>query len=265
MRVRLAAVILSPPNLGSKNLGNSGFVCVGLPCASFSHVDHFHKKAACGGRGSQVVLGHSRNPQFCSHWSRGWRYPSGRRSPHQKHIIMHIWRNEPSCKKRIGSNIGRGHTTTQQERFQELVRTNPYMPNLRCAQWVRLGQTTGRKRRAGSGGNAVLSGAPVGHVQKPTRYSQPLQNMVKPPPNPRAQRQPGTSQKTLRPRWSTPQILKRDSYPQKTPTKTCSSTGGPAALPGRSPSYGEVGRPRFQGRKTQAILASPGWTSTVAA
>ena len=53
VRVRLAAVILSPPNLGSKNLGNSGFVCVGLPCASFSHVDHFHKKAACGGRGSQ--------------------------------------------------------------------------------------------------------------------------------------------------------------------------------------------------------------------
>ena len=71
-------------------------------------------------------------------------------------------------------------------------------------------------------------------------------------------------QKTLRPRWSTPQTLKRDSYPQKTPTKTCSSTGGPAALPGRSPSYGDVGRDRFQGRKTQAILASPGWASTVA-
>ena len=71
-------------------------------------------------------------------------------------------------------------------------------------------------------------------------------------------------QKTLRPRWSTPQSLKRDSYPQKTPTKTCSSTGGPAALPGRSPSYGEVRRPRFQGRKTQAILASPGRASTVA-
>ena len=32
------------------------FACVGLPCARFSHVDqiaHFHKKAACGGRGSQ--------------------------------------------------------------------------------------------------------------------------------------------------------------------------------------------------------------------
>ena len=39
---------------------------------------------------------------------------------------------------------------------------------------------------------------------------------------------------TLRPRWSTSQSLKRDFYPQKT-----------AALPGRSPSYGEVGRPRF--------------------
>ena len=71
-------------------------------------------------------------------------------------------------------------------------------------------------------------------------------------------------QKTLRPRWSTPQSVKRDSYPQKTPTKTCSSTGGPAASSGRSPSYGEVGRPRFQGRKTQATLASPGRASTVA-
>ena len=56
VRVRLAAVILSPPNLGSKNLGNSGFVCVGLPCASFSHVDHFHKKAARGGRGSHCFF-----------------------------------------------------------------------------------------------------------------------------------------------------------------------------------------------------------------
>ena len=30
--MRLAAVVLRPPYLGSKNLGNSGFVCVCLPC-----------------------------------------------------------------------------------------------------------------------------------------------------------------------------------------------------------------------------------------
>ena len=48
--------VCASPNLGSRNLNNSGFACVGLPCARFSHVDqiaHFHKKAACGGRGSQ--------------------------------------------------------------------------------------------------------------------------------------------------------------------------------------------------------------------
>ena len=38
--------VYATPNLGSKNLGNSGFACVGLPCARFFHVDRFHKKAA---------------------------------------------------------------------------------------------------------------------------------------------------------------------------------------------------------------------------
>ena len=63
-------------------------------------------------------------------------------------------------------------------------------------------------------------------------------------------------QKTLKPRWSTSQSLKRDSFPKT--TTTCSSA------PGRSPSYGAVGRPHFQARKTQAILASPAWASAVA-
>ena len=54
-------------------------------------------------------------------------------------------------------------------------------------------------------------------------------------------------QKTLKPRWSTPQSLKRDSYPQKTPTKTRSSTDGPAALPGQV--TGKSGDPTFRAAK----------------
>ena len=46
--------VCATPNLGSQNLSNSGFACMGLPCARFSHVEHSYKfKAACGGRGSQ--------------------------------------------------------------------------------------------------------------------------------------------------------------------------------------------------------------------
>ena len=61
-----------------------------------------------GQAGETVVLWYlaiPRYPQLCSPWSRGWRYPSGRRSPHQKHIIMHIWRNEPSGVGRMGATI----------------------------------------------------------------------------------------------------------------------------------------------------------------
>ena len=67
-------------------------------------------------------------------------------------------------------------------------------------------------------------------------------------------------QKTLEPRRSTSQSLKRDSYPLKNQQRPAAQLD----LPGRSPSYWAVGRPQFQARKTQAILASPGWASTVA-
>ena len=64
-------------------------------------------------------------------------------------------------------------------------------------------------------------------------------------------------QKTLKPRQSTSQSLKRTPFHRKKTTTTCSSA------PGRSPSYEAVGRPHFQACKTQAILASPAWASTV--
>ena len=42
------------PNLGLQNLSNSGFACMGLPCARFSYVEHSYKfKAACRGCGSE--------------------------------------------------------------------------------------------------------------------------------------------------------------------------------------------------------------------
>ena len=36
--------VYATPNLGSKNLSNSGFACVGLPCARFFHVDRSTRK-----------------------------------------------------------------------------------------------------------------------------------------------------------------------------------------------------------------------------
>ena len=56
-----------------------------------------------------------------------------------KQARKHPEANARPCKKRVGSNIGRGHTTTQQEWFQELVRTKSIHAwewdglNLRCA------------------------------------------------------------------------------------------------------------------------------------
>ena len=63
-----------------------------------------------------------------------------------------------------------------------------------------------------------------------------------------------------KPKPSTSQSLKHDSCPQKN-QQSCSSSGGPT---GFARKLGAVGRRHFQARKTQAILASPGWASTVA-
>ena len=56
-------------------------------------------------------------------------------------------------------------------------------------------------------------------------------------------------QKTLRPRWSTRQTLKRDSYPQKTPTKTCSSTGGQQHCQDEAQVARKSGDPAFRAAK----------------
>ena len=84
------------------------------------------------------------------------------------------------CKKRIGSNIGRGHTTTQQEWFQELVRTKSVHAweweghNLRCAQCqLKLLHTKNRKtlealaaHQCAHQGRVAIEGVHVTHVLK---------------------------------------------------------------------------------------------------
>ena len=84
------------------------------------------------------------------------------------------------CKKRIGSNIGRGHITTQQEWFQELVRTKLVHAweweglNLRCAQCqLKLLHTKNRKTLAALAahqcthqGRVTVEGVHVTHVLK---------------------------------------------------------------------------------------------------
>ena len=84
------------------------------------------------------------------------------------------------CKKRIGSNIGRGHTTTQQEWFQELVRTKSVHAweweghNLRCAQCqLKLLHTKNRKtlealaaHQCVHQGRVAIEGVHVTHVLK---------------------------------------------------------------------------------------------------
>lgn len=66
----------------------------------------------------------------------------------------------------------------------------------------------------------------------------------------------------MKPRWSTSQSLKRDSYPQN--DKDLQLNWRTSSIARTKPKLREVGRPRFQGRKTQAVLASPGRASTVA-
>ena len=88
--------------------------------------------------------------------------------------------NARPCKKRVGSNIGRGHTTTQQEWFQELVRTKSIHAwewdglNLRCAQCqLKLLHTKNRKtlealaaHQCVRQGRVAVEGVHVTHVLK---------------------------------------------------------------------------------------------------
>ena len=88
--------------------------------------------------------------------------------------------NARPCKKRVGSNIGRGHTTAQQEWFQELVRTKSIHAweweglNLRCAQCqLKLLHTKNRRtlealaaHQCVHQGRVAIEGVHVTHVLK---------------------------------------------------------------------------------------------------
>ena len=97
-----------------------------------------------------------------------------------KQARKHPEANARPCKKRVGSNIGRGHTTTQQEWFQELVRTKSIHAwewdglNLRCAQCqLKLLHTKNRKtlealaaHQCAHQGRVAVEGVHVTHVLK---------------------------------------------------------------------------------------------------
>ena len=97
-----------------------------------------------------------------------------------KQARKHPEANARPCKKRVGSNIGRGHTTTQQEWFQEMVRTKSIHAwewdglNLRCAQCqLKLLHTKNRKtlealaaHQCAHQGRVAIEGVHVTHVLK---------------------------------------------------------------------------------------------------